>query len=469
MGGFSNFALSFSVISILTGAVGQYGYGLEMGGPLEMTLGWPLATVFTLCVAASMAELCSAYPTSGAMYHWAADLGGPAWGWFVAWLNIFGSIGATAIIGYGCAQFVLPLVGLPQSHGTIYALLALILIGQAALNHWGVRLVAWLNDASVAVHLIGLLAVVGALLWFAPLQPVSFLTTAVNSNGRPYVWAFLLGLLQAQWTYTGYDASAHLAEETRDARTKAPWGIVLSVAVSGVAGYILLLALTLAVPSIPAVLGARDAAGNAVPTAIAVMQAALGERGGSALAALTSIAMWFCGLSTMTSASRTLFSLARDHGTPFSGRLRQVNPRHGTPGTAIWAVAGIGLAMTASTVLVPVVTAFSTVALYVAYLVPIALSLRRGGWRSEAEWNLGRYGHWIHRIAVGYAVFICAILVMPPNDLAGRALLALLAALAALYLLEARRKYRGPEWARKGGRQSGSQVPRRSGVANGPA
>src|SRR6516162_4947961 len=69
MGGFSNFAISFSIISILTGAVTLYGYGLEMGGPLEMTIGWPVATVFTLTLAACMAELCSAYPTAGATYH----------------------------------------------------------------------------------------------------------------------------------------------------------------------------------------------------------------------------------------------------------------------------------------------------------------------------------------------------------------------------------------------------------------
>src|SRR3954466_12770107 len=92
MGGFSNFAISFSIISILTGAVTLYGYGLEMGGPLEMTLGWPVATFFTLLLAASMAELCSAYPTSGAMYHWAAALGGPAGGGSAAWLNISGRV-----------------------------------------------------------------------------------------------------------------------------------------------------------------------------------------------------------------------------------------------------------------------------------------------------------------------------------------------------------------------------------------
>src|SRR6185436_1937975 len=133
MGGFSNFAISFSIISILTGAVTLYGYGLEMGGPLEMTLGWPLVTVFTLTVAASMAELCSAYPTSGAMYHWASDLGGPGWGWFTAWLNIFGLIGCQAAINYSCAQFVLPFLGVASTHTNLLAMFGFILVTQALL------------------------------------------------------------------------------------------------------------------------------------------------------------------------------------------------------------------------------------------------------------------------------------------------------------------------------------------------
>ncbi len=235
MGGFSNFAISFSIISILTGAVTLFGYGLEMGGPLEMTLGWPLATVFTLTVAASMAELCSAYPTAGATYHWAADLGGKGWGWLVAWLNILGLIAAQAGINYSCAQFILPFLNLPSTPFNLYCMFAFILLNQGILNHYGIRLVAILNDCSVTVHIAGVAAVVLALFFLAPKQPVPFLFEAVNSNGRsPYWWAFVLGLLQAQWTYTGFDASAHMAEETHDPRRRAPWGIVLSVAVSGV-------------------------------------------------------------------------------------------------------------------------------------------------------------------------------------------------------------------------------------------
>lgn len=447
MGGFSNFAISFSIISILTGAVTLFGYGLEMGGPLEMTLGWPIATVFTLILAASMAEMCSAYPTSGAMYHWAADLGGPTLGWFVAWLNIFGLIAALGGINYSCAQFIMPLIDLPSTPANLYIMLTFILFTQAMLNQYSVKIVAWLNDGSVTVHILGVLTLVGVVFWMAPKQPVTFLTEAVNSNGRsPYAWAFLLGLLQAHWTFTGFDASAHMAEETTDPRRRGPWGIVLSVAVSGVVGYLMLVALTLAIPSIPAVLGAKDAAGNPVPAAIAVLQQSLGAKAGNALAALASMAMWFCGLSTVTSASRTLFALARDHGTPFSEKLRQVNPRHGTPGAAIWCVISCALIAMAWTGAIPVVTSLSTVALYVAYLIPIALCLRTDGWRKNAVWTLGRYGRVFNWIAVVYTTFICIVLVQPPNDLAGKTLVALLCFLAVLYRVEARKKYKGPDW-----------------------
>ena len=112
IGGFSNFAISFSIISILTGAVTLYSHGLVMGGPAEMAFGWPLVSLFTLAVALSMAELASSMPTSGAMYHWSCLLGGKGWGWFTAWFNIVGNITVLAGIDYGCALFLTPLLGL---------------------------------------------------------------------------------------------------------------------------------------------------------------------------------------------------------------------------------------------------------------------------------------------------------------------------------------------------------------------
>src|SRR5207247_7303851 len=115
MGGFSSFAISFSIISILTGAVTLYAVGLNAGGPVVMGIGWPLVTLFVLFVAAGLAELASAIPTSGALYHWASFLGGPTLGWMTACLNVIGWIAAMAGIDYGCAQFMVPLLGLPET------------------------------------------------------------------------------------------------------------------------------------------------------------------------------------------------------------------------------------------------------------------------------------------------------------------------------------------------------------------
>jgi amino acid transporter len=454
MGGFSNFAISFSIISILTG-VTLFGYGLEMGGPLEMSLGWPLATLFTLTVAASMAELCSAYPTAGATYHWAADLGGRGWGWLVAWLNILGLITELAGINYSCAQFILPFLNVSLTPGHLFGMFAFILLTQGILNQYGIRLVAILNDLSVTVHIAGVALVVLALFFLAPKQPVSFLFQAVNSNGRSfYWWAFVLGLLQAQWTYTGFDASAHMAEETHDPRRRGPWGIVLSVAVSGVVGYFLVLALTLAIKSIPGVLAAKDAQGNQISAAIAILQQALGARAGNAMAALISMAMWFCGLACITSASRSLYSLARDHGTPFSAQVRWVSPRHGTPAPSIWLVVAASMTAMLWTGAIPVVTSLSTVALYLAYGIPIALAwrARRAGsdWPSHAVWSLGRFGAPLNMTAMLYCGFICVVLIMPPNVLAGETLAGLLIGLGVLYAAVVRRTFKGPEWSRHG-------------------
>src|SRR5919204_3246767 len=117
MGGFSNFAISFSIISVLTGAVLLYGYGLRLAGPVINTLGWPLVSVLTLCVAASMAELASAYPTAGGPSFLAFRLGGRGWAWLTAWLNMIGQVTITAGINVAAAIYLIGaatrMLGLP--------------------------------------------------------------------------------------------------------------------------------------------------------------------------------------------------------------------------------------------------------------------------------------------------------------------------------------------------------------------
>src|SRR6266566_8546432 len=290
MGGFSNFAISFSIISILTGAVLLYGYGLKFAGPSANSIGWPVVSLFTLCVAASMAELASAYPTAGGLYFWAFRLGGRGWAWLTAWLNMIGQVTITAGINVAAATYLIGAVtrmaGLPAdvavpgfgaatSWSFQLVVMIAIMIPQVLINVFGIRLTARLSDFSVWWHVGGVLVIVLVLaLLGAHHNDASFLVRHVTTvspleassadlgGGRtapalvvadnklpsplfalvpglfalyaaaPLALTFVLGLLQAQWTYTGYDASAHVAEETVMARLNSAWGVFLSVAVS---------------------------------------------------------------------------------------------------------------------------------------------------------------------------------------------------------------------------------------------
>ena len=452
MGGFSNFAISFSIISILTGAVTLYGHGLRMGGPFEMAAGWPLVTLFTMTVALSMAELASALPTSGSVYHWASKLGGRSWGWFTAWFNIAGNLTVLAGVDYGCALFVTPLLGLEATTRNLLIVYSALLVSHALINQFGIRLVASLNDLSVTVHIAGVIAIVGALLLFAPKQPVSSFFTRVTHNPEswPYWWAFIIGLLQAQWTFTGYDASASVSEETVDPSRRAPWGMILAVAVSSVVGYLLLIALTLAIKDVGAVLNAKDAGGNDVPAVITILTGALGERAGGAFSWLTAGAMWFCGLSAVTWCSRVIYAFARDDGLPASKLWRRVSQKHQTPGPAIWLCVVVAFAAAVYSGAYSVVTSISVIALYFSYVIPVFLSWRakrRGEPIERGPWHLGKYDSAINLIAILWVAFISVILSLPDGMRAGKTIAAFAALLGLWYLFGERRRFRGPKWS----------------------
>jgi amino acid transporter len=480
MGGFSNFAISFSIISILTGAITLYGTGLNSGGPVVMGIGWPLVTLFVLCIAASMAELASAIPTSGALYHWSTLLGGPTWGWLTAWLNLIGLIAAIAGIDWGCAQFLAPLLGMDASSGSYMTVFLGLLLSQAILNHIGIRAVARLNDFSALYHLAGVAIIVIALACYAEKQPLVFLFTKTFNTVKlpawfgallsvkpdfhtpgakvpsPYWFAFLGGLLQAQWTYTGYDASAHTIEETKDARVRAPWGIYLSVAVSGFFGYIMLAFITLAIKDLPA--AAQDS--NPV---IYIFTKALGDKFGHVMLWIMTLAQWFCGLACITSTSRMIFAFSRDKGMPLSPVWSYVSRRYRTPAAAVWLAAVAAFLLPCLvfalikarphdldfTSLYQAVTGISTIGLYLSYGFPLLLKLRaqrQGVWerRADGPWNLGSWSVPVAVISLVWIAFITVLFVLPPNELTGYVFGGTLVALLLFYGIAVRGRFRGP-------------------------
>ncbi len=156
MGGFSNFAISFSIISILTGAILLFSYGLQYAGPIINTFGWPLVSFFVLAVAASMAELASAYPTAGGLYFWAYKLGGPTWAWVTAWFNMIGQIMITAGINFAASLYILGALNRifgttidTTNTGIIIIGMIVIMIPQVLINVFGTKLTARLSDFSV--------------------------------------------------------------------------------------------------------------------------------------------------------------------------------------------------------------------------------------------------------------------------------------------------------------------------------
>jgi amino acid transporter len=452
MGGFSNFAVSFSIISILTGSIQLFGYGLQNGGPLQMTLGWWLVSFFTLTVALSMAELASAYPTAGALYHWSSFLGGRAWGWFTACFNLIGLLGILAGVDYGLAQLLLGFLGWPATTSVNLAVYGALLLSHATFNHFGVRIVSWLNSFSAWYHMVVTFLLIGSLFWVGLAQPLSFLAERHHAEGYSYPYSFLIGLLLTQWIMTGYDASAHVTEETRDPGRTAPWGIVLAVGVSAVVGYLLIFTMTLSIPHLEQAIGFGD---NAFAE---ILKLRLGVAYGNTMVALVLGAVWLCGLATLTSASRMVYAFARDGGLPFSKRLARVSQKHQTPSNAIWMLSLVALVMAASVKLYSAVVSIAVVALYLSYgsALGAALYARRRGQFRKGAWNLGAFGPFVGVIALLWVCFITVIFVLPPNVQAGAIIAGGVSMLAALWYLRVRHRFKGPPIAHPNLGESGA-------------
>jgi len=422
MSGFSNFAVSFTIISILSGCLTLYGFGMLTGGPVVIVWGWPFVGVMTLFVGLSMAEVCSSFPTAGGLYYWAAKLApqktAAAWSWFTGWFNFLGQVAVTAGIDFGAAFFVHALLtlvfNLSDAHWVTVVIYAIILFVHGLLNQFGIRLVALLNDVSVWWHILGVIIIV-AVLALVPShhQSASFVFGHFN-NGTGLAWGtfyiVLIGLLLAQYTFTGYDASAHMTEETRKAATAGPRGIVMSILVSLAAGWVLLIGVTFAIQHY------ASASLAPVPAAQVIIDA-LGNNGAEFLLLIVIGAQLFCGMSSVTANSRMIYAFSRDGALPGSGVWHQVNKRTRTPTNAIWLAAGgaliLGLPYLWNYAAYAAVTSIATIGLYIAYVTPTFLRLRLGEDFKRGPWHLGRWSYVVGWIAVTWVCIITILFMLP--------------------------------------------------------
>ena len=436
MGGFQNFAISFTIISILAGCLTSYYIAFESGGPVAVTWGWLIVGLFSTIIALGMAEIASSFPTAGGLYYWASKLGSPGWGWATGWFNLIGQIAVTAAIGYGLSTFATVLFddlfsfenhmnswfGFDYNE-TVYALYGVFLLVACLINVFDVRITSLLNTVSAYWHMVGV-AVIVIVLIVVPShhQSLSYVFTGkVNATGYGHnaigfqhaaFWlVFGLGLLMSQYTITGFDASAHMAEETQQASRMAAVGMYMSVVVSVIFGFILLVAVTFAIPSTQ---GALTNIGTVVPW---IWKTSMSQNWSDALLFICVVAQFFCLTASTTSASRMMFAFSRDGAVPGHSFWRRVS-RHRVP---VYAVFAIGVL--SALLMVPAIwnylvgyaagTAIAVIGLYIAFVLPVFLRLRLGDRFEHGAWSLGRHYKWIDTISLIWVAFIAVLFSLP--------------------------------------------------------
>jgi amino acid transporter len=434
--GFSNFAISLTIICILSGCFTTYGQAWNDGGPIAISIGWPVISLLVLVVGLSMAELASKYPTAGGIYYWAYSLGGVRWAWFTGWFNLLGLVAITAAVDYGCASFLNSVLALYNLNFILnftttndsailhhtFVLFFLILAVHSLINVFSSHLVALLNRISAWWMLGGVVVIVGVLI-FGPSSHQSFSWVfghRFNNSGFSghMYWFYVLplGFLLTMYTFTGYDASAHLSEETRDAERSAPRGLWTAIAYSAVGGWALLLAITFAATHVAAI---NKGGGGAVP----VIESALSTGLAKLVLDISTVGQLFCGMGCVAAASRMVFAFSRDGAVPGHSLWRRLN-QHQTPTWSVLFVVVLALLITIPALFgnsagLPVaffaVTSITTIGLYIAYILPIFLRWRMGERFEPGVWNLGRHYRWINAIAIVW-VALCVIIFCLPTS-----------------------------------------------------
>jgi amino acid transporter len=463
MGPFGAFAVPFSNISILTGPVTLFGFALASGGPAALVWMWVGLGPLVLCVAIALAEICAAFPTSGALYYWSAQLARRhkvLASWVTAWLNALGQLAGTAAAAYSTALFLGAFLALfwgftvtpVETLGLFAAIIALC----AAANSFAVRVVSVLNRGSVLVHVGGVMVIAFAL-FALPIhhQSVAFVlghfANATGFHSSAYVW--LLAPLTIMYTMTGLDSPGHMAEETDHAASTAPRAIVRAVFWSWILGFVIILAFLFAIQHY-----STEASGGAYGVApAAILADALGGVLAKVLIGWIILAQLLCVMSCFTAMSRMFFACGRDHVFPLGPWLHSVGGRHNVPIRAVWISAALvfllGLpAARHSLVLFYAVTGVASVALFVSYAIPIALRLRAGDrFAPDSVWRLPGQ-QLIGTLAVAY-VAIAAVLVCLPTtspvtadtfNYTPVALLVTLCGVVCYYAAHGRATYHGP-------------------------
>jgi amino acid transporter len=469
MGAFQNFAISFAIICIVAGGLTAFPVALSAGGGASIGIIWPLGSAFALLVAASMGQVASSYPTAGGIYHWSSILGGRGYGWAAAWFNLLGLMFVVSSVNMGLFMLFRDLFLAQVLHMDVSGwvpsgefssgwwiqtiFVTVVTVAQAILNHYYLRLTTILTDWSGYIILASTVVLTLALLAFAPSWDFSRLFTFHNYTGEAggNVWpaatvglyVFAIGLLHAVYTITGFDASAHTSEETRDAQKEVPKGMLRSVWWSFLFGYFMVCAMILALPD------QKDAAGNVTMDGVSagaaqgwnaffwlMGQSPMPEVLRDLIIIGIVVSNFLCALAGLTSCSRMMYAFARDDGLPMSDTLKKVNPVLRTPGAAVWVGGVLSIIATLYGGAFLVLSTGCAVFLYLSYLMPISAALwseTQGKWTNKGPFNLGGASMLVAVLAIIGCAILIFVGVQPPQEKVGYLIVMMILALIGFW------------------------------------
>ncbi|MBX7158177.1 MAG: amino acid permease [Verrucomicrobiae bacterium] len=458
MSAFSNFAISFSIICILAGGITSFQLGFCGAGGAGVGIGWPVGVFFAFLVSLTMAQVASAYPTAGGLYHWSSILGGKGWGWVTAWLNLSGLIFVTAAVDVGAYTIfinaVLPYFGVDPAGLTAHHQLlgvSLIIFSHALFNHYGIHVTTLLTDFSGYLIFAVSIVLTLTMLFLASHLDFGRLVTFANYSGDAGggVWPqnnsimmlFLLGLLLPVYTITGYDASAHTSEETVGAAKNVPKGILRSVYLSGIFGFVMVASFVLAIPNMD------EAAKQGGNVFYWLMNTLVPEPLKMILWAGIALANYLCGLACLTSSSRMTFAFARDGGLPWSKGLRHISPVHRTPTYAIWITGTLAVLSTAYAEAYATLTAACVIFLYFSYVMPAAAGIFAYGrtWTRMGPFDIGKTAYRIIGVICVLGVLLMFYLgIQPPNEKALNITGIVIVLLIVTWFTVVKKRFKGP-------------------------
>jgi amino acid transporter len=415
LGFLSTFAIAFGFVSATNGFFALFYYGLDTGGPAGVFWSWPIVVFGQLMVALVFAEAASHFPLAGGVYQWAKHLWGGTWGWFTSWMFLFALLVTVAGVAFGAAPITCGLFGWEMTRWTLFSIAIFFTLVPMALNIWGVKIMAFVNNIGTITELIGmsvlgvvLIAVV--LVTSKPHQTLGVLFDTAGTGAAGYAGPFLAAMLTAAWVLYGFDTAGSLAEETVNPSKEVPRAIIAGVVVTAVVSTVWLIGTLLAIPNMTE---AINQGANVLPWLLRYhFPAFLADL----FLVIVLTAIFVCSLSIQAATARLLFAMSRDKMLPERGFFGKVNKSTKTPVRAAIFVAIFCVAVLLYQDQVARVIAWATVGVYIVYQMVVFASMvaRSKGWPKErAHFNLGKWGWPVSILAFVYGVFMIINLSWP--------------------------------------------------------